>query len=134
MIPKELVQELIRHAQEAREHAYAPYSKYLVGAALLDADGRIWTGCNVENASFGATVCAERVALFKMVSAGVRAVEHIAVVTEDGAPPCGICLQTLQEFAPRPEEAVVVMANNSGAISATKTLRDLAPMGFGRSN
>ena len=85
---------LLEAAERATENAYAPYSDVRVGAALLAEDGRIFTGCNVENASFGATVCAERVALFSAIAQGVRTFRAIAVTHT----PCGICRQTLAEF------------------------------------
>ena len=97
MTPK----ELLRLADEARKQAYAPYSRYAVGAALLTRTGRVFTGCNVENASFGLSICAERTAVFKAVSEGEHAFVAIAIVTPDlGASPCGACRQVLYEFAP----------------------------------
>ena len=94
-------QELIEKATEAMHNAYAPYSNFPVGACLLSADGRTFTGCNVENASLGATNCAERTAVFKAISEGVRDFSAIAVVAEKGmAWPCAICRQVLNEFAP----------------------------------
>lgn len=91
--------DLIRLAEQAREHAYAPYSRFPVGAALLGESGKVYTGCNVENISFGLTNCAERTAIFKAVSDGERAFQAIAVVTETGVTPCGACRQVLLEFA-----------------------------------
>ena len=91
-------QELISQAAQAREHAYAPYSRYAVGAALLTRSGRVYTGCNVENASYSLTLCAERVALFKAVSEGEREFQAIAIVTSNGGSPCGACRQVLAEF------------------------------------
>lgn len=93
--------ELLAAANEARRLAHAPYSRYRVGAALLTRDGRVYTGCNVENASFGLSICAERVAVFKAVSDGQREFVAVAIVTPDvGASPCGACRQVLHEFAP----------------------------------
>ena len=89
---------LIKAAQEARKNAYAPYSHYNVGAAALDEHGNIHAGCNIENASYGATVCAERVAIFKLIAAGAKQVKALALVTANAAPPCGICLQVLSEL------------------------------------
>jgi len=89
-----MYKELLKAAEKAAENAYSPYSGLCVGAAILSKDGRIFTGCNIENASFGATVCAERVALFSAIAQGVRTFRAIAVTHT----PCGICRQTLSEF------------------------------------
>ena len=92
-------QELFALAKEARESAYAPYSDFKVGAALLGESGTIYLGCNVENASFGLTVCAERIALFKAVSEGERVFKAIAIYAGNkSVPPCGACLQVMAEF------------------------------------
>jgi cytidine deaminase len=91
---------LIATATKARENAYAPYSGYQVGAAALGGSGRIYSGCNVENSSYGLTLCAERVAILKAISEGEREVAAIAVATENGASPCGACRQVLFEFGP----------------------------------
>ncbi len=91
-------QHLIALAAQARELAYAPYSKYRVGAALLGKSGRVYTGCNVENAVYPLTLCAERTAVVKAVSEGERRFEAIAVVTANGGTPCGSCRQVLAEF------------------------------------
>jgi len=95
-------QRLMVEAQRARHKAYAPYSRFAVGAALLTASGRVFHGCNVENASFGLTTCAERTAVFTAVSEGEREFVAIAVTAREGrgAPPCGSCRQVLQEFSP----------------------------------
>lgn len=120
--------ELVERARDARERAYAPYSNYAVGAALRTSSGAIVTGCNVENATYGATICAERVAVATMVAQGERQVEAIAVFT-DGGPlgmPCGICRQTLVEFG-RPE--TVVVAASPREVKVT-TLGALLPEPF----
>lgn len=119
-------QALIEQARVARERAYAPYSNYRVGAALLTASGRVYTGCNVENAVYPLTLCAERVAVSKAVSEGERAFVALAVVTENGGSPCGACRQTLREFG---EDIVVIIADASGNFRET-TVADLLPDSF----
>lgn len=123
--------DLLRRAREAREHAYAPYSHFPVGAALLADTGEVFTGCNVENASFSLTNCAERVAIGKAVSEGVRNFRAVAVVgPEDDAPcpPCGSCRQVLWEFGP---DLVVVLPDGEGGAPRTVPLRELLPGAFG---
>ncbi len=119
--------ELIQLAREARRRAYAPYSNFQVGAALLGVSGQVYTGCNVENISFGLTVCAERVALFKAVSEGEREFRSIAIVTANAASPCGACRQVLSEFAPALE---VIIASDDSESYETFSLRDLLPRCF----
>ena len=118
---------LIEAARAARTNAYAPYSVYEVGAAALASDGRVFSGCNVENASYGLTVCAERNAVFQMVAAGARGLVAVAVATRDGAAPCGACLQVMQEFATG--EVVVLLAGEDGSVEET-SLAALMPRGF----
>lgn len=120
--------ELVLLAKEAMEHAYVPYSHFQVGAALLAKDGRVFKGCNIENASYGATNCAERTAIFKAVSEGVREFEKIAVVASSGdyASPCGICRQVLFEFLP--DGKVILDSDENGM--AVYTVRELLPSGF----
>jgi cytidine deaminase len=115
-------------AIQAREHAHAPFSHFRVGAALLDAAGRIHTGCNVENATYGLTLCAERVAVFKAISEGARAFTRIAIAadTETLTPPCGACRQILWEFC---SDIEVVLVNLRGA-SETMRLQELFPRAF----
>jgi cytidine deaminase len=119
---------LISAASRARENAHAPYSQFRVGAALRANSGRIFTGCNIENSSFGLTVCAERVAVFKALSEGERRFDAIAVVadTERLTPPCGACRQILWEFC---RDAEVVLANLSGQITMRR-VPDLLPDAF----
>lgn len=118
--------ELIASATAARERAYAPYSRFRVGAALLGQSGRVYTGCNVENAAYGPSMCAERTAVFKAVSEGEREFEAIAVVTENGVSPCGTCRQVMMEFAP---DMTVIIADTQGNTHQS-TVRDLLPEGF----
>ena len=120
--------ELVVWAKEAIEYAYSPYSKFTVGAAVLAKDGRVFTGCNVENASYGATNCAERTAIFKAVSEGYREFEAIAVVASSGdyASPCGICRQVLAEFMP--DGKVILDSEEKGMV--TYLVRELLPCGF----
>lgn len=123
--------ELIRAALTARQNAYAPYSKYPVGAALRTGDGRVFTGCNVENASYGLCNCAERTAVFTAVAAGARVIEAVAVATEDGGTPCGACRQVLAEFAPRDgSPLVVLLLDRDGGIIHDTTLDALLPNAF----
>ncbi|RMF77440.1 MAG: cytidine deaminase [Chloroflexi bacterium] len=122
------IRELIDAAIAVSKLAYAPYSDYHVGAALLSSDGHIFTGCNVENASYPATICAERTALVKAVSEGQRRFSAIVVVTRNGGFPCGICRQMLYEFAP---DLRVIIANTKGEILDDMPLRELLAKGFG---
>ncbi len=124
--------ELVKAAQEMLKYAYAPYSKFLVGAALLGRDGRVFTGCNVENASYGATNCAERTAVFKAVSEGCREFLAIAIVSSSGryTYPCGICRQVLSEFAPG--ITVILYDDEKGILTAE--LEELFPDSFGGSD
>jgi len=119
-------EDLIAEAMKAREKAHVPYSHFAVGAALLAKSGRIYTGCNVENASYGLSICAERVAVFKAVSEGERDFEVIAVVTEKGVPPCGACRQVLMEFG---EDIQVIVANGAGEYRVF-ALQELLPKAF----
>jgi cytidine deaminase len=119
---------LITAALSARGHAFAPFSKFLVGAALLDSEGRVHTGCNIENATYGLTMCAERVAVYKAVSDGVRAFRRIAVAADTDVltPPCGSCRQILWEFC---GDIEVVLVNPQGK-TETYHLKDLFPKPF----
>ena len=121
---------LIRAARAARKRAYAPYSKFLVGAAVR-AGGRIFEGANIENASYGLTLCAERVAVAAATIAGARRIDAVAVAssTAPPTPPCGMCLQTLAEFAE--PDLRVVLSGARGAMVET-TLGELLPHGFSR--
>lgn len=121
--------ELIEIAKEAMQCAYVPYSHFQVGAALLAKDGRVFKGCNVENASYGATNCAERTAVFKAVSEGCREFEAIAIAASSGdyAAPCGICRQVLFEFMP--EGKVILDSDEKGML--TFSVQELLPFGFG---
>ncbi len=118
--------ELIIEAAQVREYAYAPYSKYKVGAALLGVSGRVYTGCNVENGVYPLGICAERAAVAKAVSEGERQFEAIAVVTEDGGTPCGACRQVLSEFG---LDIRVIVASTAGNIRIF-TVRELLPEAF----
>lgn len=132
VLPPDAALRLMEAASAARENAYAPYSRYLVGAALLDASGRIFTGCNVESATYSPTNCAERTALFKAVSEGVRSFSAIAVVggrAGEVSPlcaPCGVCRQALAEFCP-PD--LPVLLGTPAAFRAWR-LDELLPLAF----
>lgn len=123
-------QALIAAARQVYRQAYAPYSNFSVGAALRTRSGRIYTGCNVENASYGLTVCAERVAVTKAISEGERDFEAIAVVSRGGVAPCGACRQVLAEFNP---ELLVVVADLQGD-GRTFRLSELLPAAFSSSD
>lgn len=130
--------ELIALALEAREHSYAPYSHFMVGAALLTKEGKVYQGCNIENASYTPTICAERNAFFKAVFEGERDFAQIAIVggAESGitgyAAPCGVCRQVMMEFC-NPKEFKVIIAKSTEEY-VEYTLEQLLPMGFGPSD
>jgi cytidine deaminase len=119
---------LVEAARAARERAYVPYSGFPVGAALVTEDGQLYTGCNIENASYGLSNCAERTAIFKAVSEGHRRFVAIAVVADTDGPvsPCGACRQVMSEFGP---DARVILANLNGDVQLT-TVRELLPGAF----
>ncbi|SFC19164.1 cytidine deaminase [Bacillus sp. OV322] len=124
---------LIQEAIEARKQAYTPYSKFQVGAALLTADGRVYQGCNIENASYGLTNCAERTAIFKAVSEGAKGIQAIAVVgdTEGPVSPCGACRQVIAEFSD--ENTKIYLTNLKGDVTET-TIKQLLPGYFAASD
>ncbi len=123
----EMRQHLVQAAVQARRWAYAPYSHYAVGAALLTPNGKIYDGVNVENAAYPTTMCAERVAVFKAVSEGEREFEAIAVVTQNGGTPCGGCRQVLAEFG---LNTVVLIADAEGRLLQETTVSELLPGAF----
>ncbi len=123
----EMRQSLVESAQRARRWAYVPYSKYAVGAALLTASGKIYDGVNVENAAYPASICAERVAIFKAVSEGEREFIAIAVVTANGGTPCGSCRQVISEFG---LDTLVIIADDTGRIHREATIGELLPGAF----
>ena len=130
----ENVTKIIASALQAREKAYAPYSKFHVGACLETKSGKLFTGCNIENASYGATNCAERTAFFKAVSEGEKGFKRIVIVGGSRGkdleicPPCGICLQVMLEFC-NPEEFEVILAVSEKEYEV-RLLKELLPMGF----
>ena len=119
-------EELIELAREARQRAYAPYSRFAVGAALLGRSGRVYTACNVENVSYGLSICAERAAVFKAVSEGEQEFKALAVVTSAGGSPCGACRQVLAEFN---YNMTVYVADTEGQYRAF-TMEELLPEAF----
>ena len=128
--PQVDIVELLRVADQAQKMAYAPYSGFAVGAALLAADGAIYAGCNVENASYGLTICAERNAIAHAVLCGARQFTAVAVVTDNGVTPCGACRQVLAEFGPR---MTVIVADTRGN-QQVYSLAELLPDAFGPAN
>lgn len=120
-------QEIIEKALQVRLNAYAPYSNYQVGAALLTASGKIFTGVNVENAAYPDSICAERSAIFSAVSAGERDFEAIVVATRNGGTPCGSCRQVMSEFG---LDIKVLLVDEEGNLVQQQTVRDLLPGAF----
>ncbi len=128
MINTEKKQELAKLAAEMRKRSYSPYSHYAVGAALLTKTGNIFTGCNIENAAYPVTICAERTAIFKAVSEGAMDFEAIAIATEDGEGyPCGSCRQVMAEFS---LDMIVILADGDGKITTESTMSELLPGAF----
>jgi cytidine deaminase len=128
LIDSESRRRLIEAAIAVRQRAYAPYSNFQVGAALLTRGGQIFTGCNVENVSYGLTICAERAAVFSAVSAGQQRFELLAVVSTGGSSPCGACRQVLVEFSPA-FPIILVDVDRPGEITET-TIQELLPAAF----
>ncbi len=130
-LTKAQIELLLDKAQEARDHSYAPYSHYNVGAALLTADGQIYQGCNIENAGFTATICAERTAFFKAVYDGHRAFRAIAVIAtgEELGFPCGVCRQVMAEFCDK--DFLIVTANRDRTKVDVSDFETLLPHSFG---
>ena len=130
--------QLIETAIEQLKYSYTPYSGFKVGAALLAKNGTVYTGCNIENAAYTPTNCAERTAFFKAVSEGVKEFDAICIVggkngvLTEYAPPCGVCRQVMMEFC-NPDEFEIVLGNSAGDIKVIK-LKDMLPMGFGPEN
>ena len=120
-------QSLVDLANNARQHAYVPYSNYGVGSSLRTKTGRVFTGVNVENAAYPQTMCAERVAIFKAVSEGEKEFEVITVVTDNGGSPCGGCRQVMAEFG---LDTIVILADGSGRIRKQTTVGELLPEAF----
>jgi len=128
MLTAELRKRLIHQAKDALKNAYAPYSQYPVGAALLAKSGQIYHGVNVENAAYPSSMCAERVALFKAVSEGEREFDAIAIVTRNGGSPCGACRQVLSEFG---LDIIVLIADETEDLISETTIADQLPGAFG---
>jgi len=131
MLTEQERQQLVDAAVEARAAAYAPYSEYAVGAALLTEDGTLYQGANIENAAYPVSICAERVAIFKAVNAGHRNFKGIAVVTRDGGSPCGSCRQVMAEFGLQPS---VLIANAEGEVVMEGSVGDILPGAFTPAN
>ncbi len=138
ILPEDKIKELIQTAIDQLQFSYAPYSNFKVGAALLAKNGEIYTGCNIENAGYTPTNCAERTAIFKAVSQGVREFDAICIVGgKDGllteyAPPCGVCRQVMNEFC-NPKAFRIILATDQDHYDIY-TLEELLPLGFGPGN
>ena len=131
MIGQEKQAELLKLATAARDHSYSPYSHYRVGAALLTKDGTVYQGCNIENASFTPTICAERTAFFKAIFDGVRDFAAIAVIGSGELPayPCGVCRQVMSEFCEG--DFLIITSNADGSTVVAETLDQMMPYRFG---
>ena len=131
MIDKNMKDKLIKLAYEAREHSYSPYSHYSVGACLLTKSGKLYQGCNIENAGFTPTICAERTAFFKAVYDGERAFEAIAVVSTGVEPgfPCGVCRQVMAEFCEK--DFLIITGNRDASKIVECSFAELLPWSFG---
>lgn len=127
MLTNEMKSKLVEHAIKAYKNAYAPYSNYSVGAAVLTDSGEIFIGANVENVAYPVTICGERAAIFAAVTNGHRSFQAIAVVTKNGGTPCGSCRQVMAEFG---LDTIVLIANETGEILQTVTVGDLLPGAF----
>lgn len=127
-IPPQTVDEMKEIAMKAQERSYSPYSNYKVSAAVLTGSGKIFSGANIENASYSPSCCAERVAVFKAVSEGYKDIKAVVIVVGDGASPCGVCRQVMYEFNP---EAFIICANRQGNIYNEYKLNEILPYGFG---
>ena len=125
---KQMLDALIARAMAVRENAYAPYSNYRVGAALMGGSGEIYEGANVENAVYPLGMCAERSAIFKAVSAGERVIRFLAVATENGGSPCGACRQVISEFG---EDVMIVAVDADGKVVLETSIAELLPFSFG---
>lgn len=125
-----VLDHLVQEAKAVRENAYAPFSHYQVGAAIMTKSGNVYRGCNVENSTFGATICAERGAIMQMVANGDREPIACAVVTRDGGSPCGICRQVLAEFAMDLPVVLVGLESPEGETGKVVHLTDLLPLAF----
>jgi cytidine deaminase len=131
MVTKQMKDKLIQRAKDAWERAYAPYSNYSVGSAVLTESGEIFDGVNIENAVYPLTICGERVAIFKAVSEGHRSFKAIAVVTRNGGTPCGSCRQVMAEFG---LDTLVLIADTSGQLLQEYTVAELLPKSFGQAD
>lgn len=129
MLTKAVKAKLVKQAQKAQKNAYAPYSKFLVGAAVLAENGKIYAGANIENAAFPSGICAERSAIFTAASDGQRKMLGLAVVTRNAGSPCGGCRQVLREFCPL--DMPILLANEAGEVVDETTLAELLPRSFG---
>lgn len=132
-VDHDTIQRMLAEARAGATRAYAPYSAFPVGASVLTADGRIISGFNIENASYGLTVCGERVAIFRAMVEGYREIRAVAVSAPKlaGTTPCGACRQVMSEVRPAGGDMLVVMDNGVGATPTTAWLRDLLPHSFG---